>query len=47
MQPMLAAYIFLAVVAGGLLGFGVPRVIGKKRMESANELAKRIIEEAR
>ena len=47
MQPMLAAYIFLAVVAGALLGFGVPRVIGKKRMESANELAKRIIEEAR
>ena len=47
MEPMLAAYIFLAVVAGGLLGFGVPRVIAKKRTEAANELAKRIIEEAR
>ncbi|MDR2489678.1 MAG: ribonuclease Y [Desulfovibrio sp.] len=47
MQPMLVIYILCAVSAGGILGYGIPRLIDKKRMESANELAKRIIEEAR
>lgn len=47
MSPIVILFAVLAVVAGGLLGFFLSRIIGSKRMKDANELSKRIIEEAR
>lgn len=39
--------VLLALIGGGAIGYVVPRFVGSKRMADANELAKRIIEEAR
>lgn len=47
MQPMVFIYPIIALCAGAILGFCIPRVIGRRRVQSANELAKRIVEEAR
>jgi ribonuclease Y len=44
---MFLLYILCALTAGCLFGYGIPRAVSRKRMESANDLAKRIIEEAR
>ena len=40
-------FIGLAAVFSAVLGFYIPRVVGSKRVADANELAKRIVEEAR
>lgn len=40
-------FIGLAAVISAALGFYIPRVVGSKRVADANELAKRIVEEAR
>jgi len=40
-------FFLLALVGGAALGYLVPRFVGSKRMADANDLAKRIIEEAR
>ena len=47
MVPSTFIYAVGALVAGALLGFFIPRVIGSKRVKDAGELAKRIIDEAR
>ena len=47
MHPLDIIYIVAGALLGGLLAYFIPRMIGTKRMNDANELAKRIIEEAR
>lgn len=47
MQPILILYAFSALCVGLALGHFVPRLVNAKKVSSANELAGRIIEEAR
>ncbi len=47
MDTMLILYLSCAIAAGLLAGWLIPRVIGSKRIAGANDLARRIIEEAR
>ena len=47
MLPEQMMFIGLAAVAGAVVGFVGPRVLGSRRVTEANELAKRIVEEAR
>ncbi len=47
MSPSVILWASLIAVLGAALGYGLPRFLGRKRMADANELAKRIIEEAR
>ena len=47
MESMQLLTLLLTAASGGLVGYFVPRMLAKKRMESANELARRIVEEAR
>lgn len=47
MHPMTFILILFALLAGCAGGFFIPRLVGAKRMTAANDLAKRIIEEAR
>lgn len=47
MHPMYIVYALLAAVLGAALGYFVPRFLGSKRVADSQELAKRIVEEAR
>ena len=47
MSSEVLIYSLLAILLGATLGYIIPRMLGSKKIAGANELAKRIIEEAR